>query len=49
MTDRYAMINHACCNNPKLQLIHEPSLDYDVFICCLRCNLHQGFDREEEE
>jgi hypothetical protein len=49
MTDRYKMINHACCNNPRLQLIDEKSMGYDVFIACLRCNKHQGFDQKEEE
>lgn len=49
MTDRYAMINHCCCSNPRLQLIHEPSLGYQPFVCCLTCNYQTHFDQEEEE
>jgi hypothetical protein len=40
MTDMYGMINHACCNYPRLQLVYEPSLGYPPFVVCLRCN-HQ--------
>jgi hypothetical protein len=38
--DFYAMINHACCNNPKLQLIWEKSMGYQPFVCCITC-MHQ--------
>jgi hypothetical protein len=46
MSDRYLMINISCCEFPKLQLIDEPSLGYDIFICCLSCMTQQGFDEE---
>lgn len=46
MRDKYAMINHACCIRPKLQLIHEPSLGYEPFVVCLRCNHATHFEEE---
>ena len=41
MSDMYCMINHVCCDNPRLQLVYEPSLGYDPFVVCLRCNNQQ--------
>ena len=48
MTDKYAIVNAECCLRPKLQLIWEPSLGYEPFVCCLRCNNHTYFTEEEE-
>jgi len=38
LTDMYGMINHVCCNRPRLQLVFEPSLGYPPFVVCLTCN-----------
>jgi len=45
MVDKYLMINTRCCNNPKLQLIWEPSLGYEPFVYCINCNGPQHFPR----
>jgi len=45
MTDKYLMIDYKCCNNPKLQLVWEPSLGYEPYIYCINCNGPQHFEK----
>ena len=48
MKDKYLRIEY-CCKWPNQTLVWEPTMGYEPFIYCDKCNKAQYFEEEEVE